>query len=171
VKPLVRAEVLTRAHAASLFAHVADPLLYAYIPGPPPASPEALAQQYERLAAGCPDATQIWLNWVAFHGRDPVGTLQATIFSDASATIAYVMFRAYWGRGFASQGCRWLLAELFDSRSVQFARAYIDERNAASIRVALAAGLRPLDAASDPDLPVGDRLFGLSADDWSKTRR
>ncbi len=105
-----------------------------------------------------------------WHERSPVGTLQATLRADATAAIAYVIFTPFWGRGFASEGCRWLLTELFERRGMHEAFAYVDERNAASLRVAAAVGLTVRTPQDPSDVDPGDVLRGLAVEAW-RTRR
>jgi RimJ/RimL family protein N-acetyltransferase len=118
-----------------------------------------LATEFRRLAAGSKDGSQVWLNWVSFDEQQPVGTLQATVFAETKAIIAYVVFRPFWGQRFGSQGCRWLLRELFERRAVREVVAYVDPRNIASLRLLEAAGLSPRKTATDV-------VFELSLDGW-----
>jgi RimJ/RimL family protein N-acetyltransferase len=166
VNPIVRGEPLKPEHAAMVFRHLDDAGLYTYIPPRRPESVEALEREFRRLVAGSQDGSQVWLNWLAVHSDHPVGTLQATVFADGSAILAYVIFREYQGRGFGREGARWVLHELFERRGVRRVLAYVDERNLASIRVALAIGMRSASGVDAEGADPGDRVFVLSADDW-----
>lgn len=169
-KPSIRVETLTPEHAPRLFEPLSDAELYRYIPGPPPVSTEALAVQFRRLAAGSPDPSQVWLNWVLWHEQTPVGTLQTTLRADRTAIIAYVIFQRFWGRSFASQGCRWLLSELFERRGAREAFAHVDERNVGSLRVLAAVGFAARTPKDPSDVDPGDVLWGLAAEEWQARR-
>jgi [ribosomal protein S5]-alanine N-acetyltransferase len=169
-RPLIRAEALTPEHAPQLFGPLSDPELYRYIPGPPPVSAEALAVEFRRLAAGSRDPSKTWLNYVLWHEQSRVGTLQSTLRADATAVIAYLVFRPFWGRSFASEGCRWLLTELFERHGAREAFAYIDERNVASLRVSAALGFTARTPQDPSDVDPGDVLWGLAAEEWRARR-
>ena len=168
MKSSVRGEPLAPEHAAAVFRHLGDPALYTYIPPRLPESVEALEREFTRLAAGCTDGTQVWLNWLALQGDSPVGMLQATLLADDSAILAYVIFREYWGRGLGRQGARWVLSELFERRGVRRVLAHIDERNVASIRIALAIGMSPASAA---EAESADPVTASSGSPWATGSR
>lgn len=134
----LRIEGLRREHAAALFAALADPSIYVYIPEDPPESADALAGRYARLAEGAPAGSgQIWLNWAVRLRGSPayIGTLQATVLRDRTASIAYVLAPLHWGHGYATEACRWLLGHLAIERRVVEFQATTDVRNEASWRL------------------------------------
>lgn len=140
----LRIEPLRAAHAAELFALLGDARLYCYMPGKPPRSVAALARLYARLQRGAPaGSNQVWLNW-ALRRIDGgcIGTLQATVIPGSHAHIAYVLSPRSWGHGFATEACRWLLAELPRRFVLDRLSATVDVRNAASIRVLERLGFR-----------------------------
>lgn len=158
--PAIVARPLRPEYAEELFGYLVEPDLYAFIPDEPPAGIAELRGEFERLSAGSPSGRERWLNWVMFDGAQAVGTLQATVRERASASIAYVVFRPFWGRGYATAGVRWLLRELFMARGVETVTAEIDARNARSLAVVRAVGMQP---GEEHD---GECSFVLSRAGW-----
>lgn len=131
-------EPLSAAHAPRLFPLLADPSLYTYVPDAARASVALLAERFDELARGAPsDAGECWLNWalVRRDNGEAVGTLQATVEPDARAWIGYVLVPSAWGQGFATEACRWLVAELARCHAVREVLASVDVRNAKSVAV------------------------------------
>ena len=88
-----------------------------------------------------PDGAQDWLNWIV-RARDDgraLGWTQATV-EGAAASLAYALLPAERGRGAASDAVRALAAWLRDTLGVREVTASIAPENAASERVARAAG-------------------------------
>ena len=134
----MRFERLEPSHAALMFDELQDPTLYTYIAEPRPASLEALEARYAKLAAGGPPG-ETWLNWIVLDGDAPIGTLQATIYADQHADVAWLIVPRYWRRGFGLMAAGWLLRHL-DELRVLLAEATIDPRNAASLALAAKLG-------------------------------
>lgn len=157
-------EPLVAAHAAECYADFADPALYALMEGKPPASVEALAAEFARLAHGSGRAGEAWHNWIARasgSGR-PVGWHQATV-TGARADIAWVTFPAARRRGYAREGAAALLA-WFASIGVAEVIAQADLRNAGSEATARALGFAPDPAPIASDLrgeATVDRVWRL----------
>jgi hypothetical protein len=88
------------AHAAEMFAVLSDPAIYEY-ENAPPVSIEALRTRYAKLESRrSSDGGQQWLNWVMrIDGAGLIGYVQATVYPDNSASIAYEMASTHWGRG------------------------------------------------------------------------
>ena len=101
----LRLEPIRQDHAVLLFAPLSDAQLYALMPEEPSKSLEALQKRYAFLQAGkSPDGTEHWLNWTMFDRTDtPVGTFQATVRDDTPSDIAYIVFKAHWRQGIASE--------------------------------------------------------------------
>ncbi|WP_394821662.1 GNAT family N-acetyltransferase [Pendulispora albinea] len=137
-------EPLAPAHAPRLFAGLGDVRLYTYIPEDPPASLAALTARYEHLAAGSRKQDEIWRNWVMFAASngEPLGTLQATVFADGRALIAYMLLAPYWGHGYATEGVQWMLHRIAREDHVVRAEAYIDTRNQPSLRLVKRLGFQ-----------------------------
>jgi len=134
----LRIEPLRTDHAAPLFDALSDPRIYAYIPDERHASVDSLAQRYAALECGAPEGIEeIWLNW-ALQRIDTgvyIGTLQATVVPQSRAFIGYVLTPSAWGRGFATEACRWLVSALQTHFAVDEMLATVDTRNIASVRV------------------------------------
>lgn len=131
-------ETLRPEHAPALFAALSDPRVYAYIDERPPESPAALARRYEQLERGAPSGSgETWLNWAIRlrRRRECMGTLQATIYRDRTASIAYVISPRHWGSGYATEAVEWLVERLATAFRMVELRASVDVRNEASWRL------------------------------------
>jgi RimJ/RimL family protein N-acetyltransferase len=134
----LRIESLRREHAALLFTALADRRAYAYIPERPPKSSYALALRYAQVERGAPRGSgERWLNWAVRlkTRRTYVGTLQATIDRRRTASIGYVIAPRHWHRGYATEGCTWLLNYLSTELRIVAFHASVDARNLASWRL------------------------------------
>ena len=134
----LRIESLESRHAPLLFSALADPRIYEFIPDEAHATVDSLAQRYAFLEGGAPaGVTEVWLNW-ALQRIDTsayIGTLQATVTPDSHASIGYVLTPSAWGRGFATESCRWLVGALQERFVLDEIRATVDVRNHRSIRI------------------------------------
>jgi [ribosomal protein S5]-alanine N-acetyltransferase len=157
-------EPLIGAHAAGLYGQLLDGRLYAFIPRDPPASERELEDRYRRLSARrSPDGGEAWLNWAA-REKDAggyVGILEATVFGDRTAAIAYTVFVPQQRRGFAAEGCKRVLRHLFEDYGVSTVVAEIDTRNAASVALVEALGFRLVSLRKD-----ADHFKGASSDEY-----
>ena len=140
-RPSIHVEALEPRHAAVLFEDLQAIELYTFIPDEPPESEQALRERYARLAAGGRDGV-LWMNWVMSDAGRAVGTLQATVYADHRALIAYLVLPRCWRRGYGAAGVTWMLESLRDEYGVRRAEALIDTRNAASIGLVEALGFR-----------------------------
>jgi RimJ/RimL family protein N-acetyltransferase len=164
------------AHAAAMFAVLADPAIYEY-ENAPPASVEALQARYAFLEARrSPDGAQQWLNWVARLRHDEkrvarlrhdeervarprhdekriaqlegplIGYVQATVHADGHAGIAYEFASAFWHRGLASEAVQAMIDELVARHGVQRLAAVLKARNERSRRLLERLGFMPANA-------------------------
>lgn len=145
---------LSAGHAEEMAAVLADPELYTFTGGSPPGVQE-LHSRYERWAAGSPDPTVSWCNWV-IQLRDPgclAGTVQATIITaeEPAAEIAWVVGTPWQGQGIATAAARALITWL-GQRSIKTVAAHIHPRHQASAAVAAAAGLTPTGQLRDAEM-------------------
>jgi ribosomal-protein-alanine N-acetyltransferase len=69
-----------------------------------------------------------------------VGTLEATVFPNRSAYIAYTVFVPFWRQGYAREGCAHMLRHLLEDYGVRVVVAEMDTRNAASVSLVEALG-------------------------------
>ena len=132
-------EPLSVAHAPAMFALLSDPTIYTYLDYGPPSSLEHVERGYAQLETRrSPDGLEEWLNWIVTRDGVPIGFVQATIYPDRSANVAYILGSAYWGCGYAHEAVEAMLAELEGCRPF----ATVDERNARSIRLLERLGFR-----------------------------
>jgi RimJ/RimL family protein N-acetyltransferase len=160
---------LERGHAEEMAVVLADPELYVFTGGAPPAAGD-LRARYERWAAGSGDPDVSWCNW-AIRLHDPgclAGWVQATLATTGepairqpspgemaaagpSAEIAWVVGVPWQGQGIATEAARALIAWL-RRRSVRTVIAHIHPDHAASAAVAAAAGLTPTGHLDDGEV-------------------
>jgi [ribosomal protein S5]-alanine N-acetyltransferase len=146
-------EPLLPEHSPLLFEGLADERLHRFIPTDAPASVEALERRYRKLSSRrSPDGSEVWLNFAMRlrEGTTPedaavrqatyVGTLEATVFPNRSAYIAYTVFVPFWRQGYAREGSARMLRHLLEDYRVLVVVAEMDTRNAASVSLAEALG-------------------------------
>lgn len=139
--------------ADEMFALLDDQELHEFIGGSPFSRPELVAR-YERLARRrSPDGSQVWGNWVVREGAvgQAVGTVQATLPAagpgSGPAEVAWVVGRAFQGRGFATEAAASLVVRLRDDGWRVVAHVHPD--HVASRAVARRSGLEPTDEMVD----------------------
>ncbi len=137
VTPTLTLEPLLASHAEAMFEVLSDPVIYQYLDYPPPASAEYLRGVYTRLETRrSPDGSQAWLNWVIRpRDRPLVGYVQATVASDRSAYVAYVLGSKFWGHGYAQRAMQAMLEHLASACSVERCLASVEVENDRSIRL------------------------------------
>jgi RimJ/RimL family protein N-acetyltransferase len=151
-------EPLTRAHAPRVFPALADPALFTFVPEDAPATLAALEARYEKLARRrSPDGRDLWLNWVACAGGEPVGTVEATVQADRSAYLAYFVFRRFWRKGLAREACARVIVALGHEWKVTRIVAEMDTRNVASWRLAESLGFTRTAEKPEADFFKGSR--------------
>jgi ribosomal-protein-alanine N-acetyltransferase len=131
-------EPLMPEHAPLLVKDLADERLYRFIPTDAPESAEALETRYRKLSSRrSPDGSQVWLNFamrLREEGTLPkasyVGMLEATVFPNRSAYVAYTVFVPFWRQGYAREGCARMLRDLLEDYRVRVVVAEMDTRNA-----------------------------------------
>jgi ribosomal-protein-alanine N-acetyltransferase len=156
--PRLVLEPLQISHALALYEPLQAAPIYDYIPETPPASVEALATRYQRLSSRkSPDEQEAWLNWAMRERREDryVGILQATLYPDATAFLAYIVFPAFWRRGYAREGCERILDLLFQDYQVHTVSAEIDTRNMASIHLIESLGFQRVATTLNADFFEG----------------
>lgn len=132
--PTLTLEPQLAAHAAEMFAVLSDPAIYEF-ENAPPASLEWLQHRYEMLEnRHSADGREQWLNWVIrLPTNELIGYVQATIFEDGRALIAYELASAYWRRGLGSQAVAAMLGELKSRYSVATYAAILKRKNYRSL--------------------------------------
>lgn len=138
-------EPLVAAHAEAMFELLCEPLLYRWLDDGLPSSVEDLRRGYAKLESRrSPDGSERWLNWVIReHGANAVaGFVQATVLSDHSAWVAYVVGRPFWGRGLGAVATGAMIEHLIGDLGVTRLQASVDRANAPSIAVLARLGFR-----------------------------
>ncbi|MBI3723405.1 GNAT family N-acetyltransferase [bacterium] len=138
-------EPLVASHAALLHEPLLDESIYRFIPDVPPTSVKALEIRYGLLERRfSSDEKEAWLNWAVRlrESADYAGTMQATVYPDETAEIAYVFFPRFWKKGYAREASRRVVEHLFGEWPVRTVAAVMDTRNLASQRLAEALGFR-----------------------------
>lgn len=127
---------------------MSDERLFDFVPERPPISERALEERYRTWSAGLsPDGSERWLNWAArLRGTDTyVGWFQATVRSDRTADIAYVVFVEHQKRGYAHEASTAVVGHLARDLRVERIYATIDPGNDASIALAKSLGMRKIE--------------------------
>ena len=158
----LRLEPLFRSHAPLMIGVLADPQTHLFIPSDPPQDEKALSKHYARLESRrSPDGSQRWLNWIVFQTDEAIGTVQATVYPEASADVAYVFHPHYWGQGYASEAVGELLRYLREKLEVRRVTANTDTRNLASQRL-----LERLGFEQKALLENADEFKGAKSDEY-----
>lgn len=123
------------AHAEALYPVLCDPAIYEF-ENEPPESLAWLRQRFARLESRrSGDGSELWLNWVVRHSGVTIGYVQATVYADGRAAIAYVFGSASWGKGLASRSVRTMIAELGTTYGVRALEAVLKAGNHRSLRL------------------------------------
>jgi ribosomal-protein-alanine N-acetyltransferase len=124
------------AHAEEMFVVLSDPAIYEYENEPPP-SLEWLLNRFAKLETRrSADGHEQWLNWVIrLPTSELAGYVQATVYPEGRAGIAYQLSRAYWGRGLAREAVRSMISELVEHYEVHSLFAVLKSENLRSARL------------------------------------
>lgn len=154
-----RLEPLLATHAESLFVALSAPEIYRYIPSEPPRDVATLAARYRWLETRrSSDGKESWLNWAVFFPAQNsfTGFVQATIYPNGEASLAYVLHPAYWGIGCATEACAAVTEHLFAQWPVSQINATVDTRNERSIRLLERLGFTRVATRDSEDLIGGE---------------
>jgi ribosomal-protein-alanine N-acetyltransferase len=147
-------EPLVEAHAAELFDGLSDFELYRFIPQDPPTEMSSLRDRFRRLESRrSPSGEERWLNWAA-RLRDEgslVGRFEATVRADRTASIAYLVLRRHWRRGYGQEATRAVILELRRSYAAGLVQAEVDTRNAGSTRLLESLGFERTEVVRGAD--------------------
>lgn len=130
---------------------LADPTLYEFIGGEAPNVMELERRYTVQTRGQSADGSEEWINLVVVlvPGGEPIGYVQATIPRGGEPTeIAWVIGRAWQGRGYATHAAQ-LLVEYLEERSVSDLVAHIHPSHTASQVIARKLGLYPTDTIVD----------------------
>jgi RimJ/RimL family protein N-acetyltransferase len=149
-----------------MFVVHSDPAIYDY-ENQPPSSVDWLRERFRELESRrSPDRDQRWLNWVI---RLPSGRLagyvQATVYPDARAAIAYVLESRFWGRGIARRAVEAMIEELADNCGVRTLTAVLKRDNLRSLRLLERLGFIAAGASlhQTPGVEAGELLMARDA--------
>jgi len=144
-------EPLVAAHAEEMFSVLSDPLIYEF-ENEAPSSAEWLRNRYRKLETRqSADGNEQWLNWVVrIHGAALIGYVQATVFRNSTALVAFEFNSAYWGKGLAREAVEVLLQELAESYGVTAAGAVYKRNNSRSRKLLDRLEMNIADSASFP---------------------
>ena len=149
-----------------------DPDITRYTGWNPYATPEAAREKVVEdirgyQASGC-------YAWIIQWGEAVVGTIGAYDYDPETSAIeiGYSIFKPYWGRGFASEAVGEVVRYLFEKERMQRIHAWCHGDHGASARVLEKAGLKleglRKQAMRNPDgSPADQKLYGVSAEQWS----
>ena len=123
-------EPQTAAHAAEMFKVLSDPAIYEY-ENAPPQSLEWLRERFTMLETRrSRDGSEHWLNWVIrLPTSELVGYVQATVYPDGRAAIAYELASRFWHRGLGSGAVRAMIPALVEDYGVRHLSAVFREAN------------------------------------------
>jgi ribosomal-protein-alanine N-acetyltransferase len=124
------------AHAEEMFLVLGDPAIYQYENEPPP-SLEWLRARFTKLETRrSADGHEQWLNWVIrLPTFELAGYVQATVYPEGRAGIAYQLSSAYWGRGLAREAVKAMILELVEHYDVHRLFAVLKSENLRSMRL------------------------------------
>lgn len=139
----VRLEPQTEAHAEGLFAAMQAAEIYTFLGTEPPTSVDAVRQRIARQNKGPQDeSSERWLNWLILVDGSIAGHTQATITPNGTATLAYVLTPAFWGRSVAYEACRQTLTALLNRGDVSRVIADAEVGNSRSRALLTRLGFR-----------------------------
>ena len=122
-------------------AYASDPEATRYLAWPPYAAVEPLAEFLRGRIAAWENATGHYAYLLCLRGTDaPIGSI-GVIVEHQKAMFGYVLGRAYWGNGYATEALRFLVDWAAAEPRLRRAWACCAAENAASARVMEKAGL------------------------------
>jgi RimJ/RimL family protein N-acetyltransferase len=151
-------EPLVASHAAAIYEQLLDERLYKFIPQEPPISLQVLETRYRTLSSRLsPNRQEVWLNWAVrlCEEKTYVGILEATVHPNQSAAIAYMIFPSFWRQGYAKEGCKCIINNLFKDYEVSVVTADIDTCNIASISLVETLGMKRVSTQPNADFFKG----------------
>lgn len=156
-------EALGPEHAAALFPILGDARVWQHLQGSDGATEEQMRAAYARRAAGPARAHERWINHAVRLADGPyLGRVEATVYGDVWAEIAYVFGLAQRGHGYARASVAWLLAQL----GVDEVWATTTPANVASRRLLSALGFRE----APPSRPLASWAPGDLSYRWDRPR-
>ncbi len=135
------------AHADEMFVVLGDPAIYEY-ENEPPQSLEGLRERFAELERRwSPNGRERWLNWVIrLPSSQLIGYVQATVYPDGHASVAYELCSTYWGLGLGSAAVQAMMDELAVQHGVRRLTAVLKRENRRSLRLLQGLGFLPASA-------------------------
>ncbi len=160
--PRLTLEPLSSEHAPLLLVALSDPQIYQFIPQEPPLDLDKLRERYRKLETrSSEDGTKAWLNWAIRYELTYLGRVEASVQLESRiSSIAYLLSPEFWGRRFALEAVKAVVNHL-EQRGVREVKAWVDSRNAASMKL-----LERLGFVQHEWLPAADHFKGHSSDEW-----
>ena len=147
-------QLIRKEHASKALDVLQHKDLYTYIPQGPPTL-EYLTKRYTALECrDSPDGTEYWLNWVVMQRSTQriIGTVQAGIGKEKKeGTIAYMIGVEFQGQGYGTEAVKALLSHCKNKYGVVVFKAWIDTRNASSIRLVEKLGMEQIEMIEKAD--------------------
>ena len=153
-------EPLKKEHAEKVFESFSDERIYEYIPLSRYDTQGKLEDRFIELSLKGPgDGSTIWLNWMLKEKaiNQYVGWVQATIYDNGKAALAYVIFPKYWKQGYAKEACDSIIDHIFSAYSIESIYIEVDTRNTASIRLADRLGFALIGEKKNADFFNGSK--------------
>ena len=143
----LRLEPQVAAHAEEMFIVLSDPAIYEY-ENAPPKSLALLRNRFARLESRqSSDGSEAWLNWVIRVPNDAlIGYVQASVYADGRAAIAYVLHSTHWGQGLARRAVQVMIAELSRHHQARKFSAVLKRENFRSSTLLTRLGFMPASA-------------------------
>jgi ribosomal-protein-alanine N-acetyltransferase len=164
ITALLRLEPVRSTHAAEMFVLLRDSRIYEHLDREPPATLLELEDRYRRYETGfSPDGRERWLNWIIFPhaGTACAGFMQASVLTDGTGDLGYILGPAFWGRGLAFDAASAVISVLQSEYGVHSLYATADRRNTRTIRLLERLGFQCIDRADYPhgEAPESDDVF------------
>ena len=148
----LRLEPQKAAHAEAMFDVLSDPAIYEF-ENEPPSSLPWLRERYRRLESRqSADGSELWLNWVVQRIADgrALGYVQATVYRERTALIAYEFASAHWGKGYALEAVAAMCDSLASDYGVAVIGAVFKRTNHRSRALLARLGMSPAAAGEFP---------------------
>ena len=157
-------EPLEVTHAAKLYAGLADPTLYRFVPEDP-LSLVDLTEKYQRILRGPRDNNiELWRNWavrLCGGNNEYIGMIETSVFPNDNAYLAYFIFASHHRQGYAHEACATVLKHVRETYNIKRVVAEMDVRNIASWRLVESLGF-----IRTGNKPNADFFKGESSDEY-----
>ena len=139
--------------------------LWTFFPELRPKSLEDLRDLYRRWERGKPNAhgEEVWENWICFlrDTQTPVGGMQASIFPEGVAYIAYAIYIRHQRQGYAREAAQALIEHLRSEHGTVRILAEMNTKNEASRRLVESLGFQCVEEHTDVE-----RGHGIEANEY-----